>query len=186
MPITVPVVPRAPATADATAGSRRLPDAATGFASAFDANRQIQEADIGWNGWEILIETLGWQEFAPLVEAACADGRLDTGMSDLNLFRSGLAEAMALAPDDHSRVDELQCGPIGNVLMAASQGAPELAEWVDEDAFGDRIGQDDADDGWAMPPSQEQRIDPMRHVGRNDPCPCGSGKNYKKCCLVVA
>lgn len=23
----------------------------------------------------------------------------------------------------------------------------------------------------------------MRNVGRNDPCPCGSGKKYKKCCL---
>ena len=23
----------------------------------------------------------------------------------------------------------------------------------------------------------------MRQVGRNDPCPCGSGKKYKKCCL---
>ena len=23
----------------------------------------------------------------------------------------------------------------------------------------------------------------FRHVGRNDPCPCGSGKKYKKCCL---
>jgi len=22
-----------------------------------------------------------------------------------------------------------------------------------------------------------------RHVGRNEPCPCGSGKKYKKCCL---
>lgn len=22
-----------------------------------------------------------------------------------------------------------------------------------------------------------------RQVGRNDPCPCGSGKKYKKCCL---
>jgi uncharacterized protein YecA (UPF0149 family) len=22
-----------------------------------------------------------------------------------------------------------------------------------------------------------------RKVGRNDPCPCGSGKKYKKCCL---
>ena len=22
-----------------------------------------------------------------------------------------------------------------------------------------------------------------RHVGRNDPCPCGSGKKFKKCCL---
>jgi uncharacterized protein YecA (UPF0149 family) len=20
------------------------------------------------------------------------------------------------------------------------------------------------------------------HIGRNDPCPCGSGKKYKKCC----
>src|ERR1017187_9292128 len=24
----------------------------------------------------------------------------------------------------------------------------------------------------------------MSKVGRNDPCPCGSGKKYKKCCLV--
>lgn len=22
-----------------------------------------------------------------------------------------------------------------------------------------------------------------KKVGRNDPCPCGSGKKYKKCCL---
>lgn len=22
----------------------------------------------------------------------------------------------------------------------------------------------------------------MEKVGRNDPCPCGSGKKYKKCC----
>ena len=22
-----------------------------------------------------------------------------------------------------------------------------------------------------------------RHTGRNEPCPCGSGKKYKKCCL---
>ena len=23
----------------------------------------------------------------------------------------------------------------------------------------------------------------LRRVGRNDPCPCGSGKKFKKCCL---
>jgi uncharacterized protein len=28
---------------------------------------------------------------------------------------------------------------------------------------------------WGPPP-------PTRKVGRNDPCPCGSGKNYKRCC----
>jgi len=25
----------------------------------------------------------------------------------------------------------------------------------------------------------------MSNVGRNDPCPCGSGKKYKKCCMSV-
>lgn len=24
---------------------------------------------------------------------------------------------------------------------------------------------------------------PFKHTGRNDPCPCGSGKKFKKCCL---
>jgi preprotein translocase subunit SecA len=30
----------------------------------------------------------------------------------------------------------------------------------------------------------EKKPEPIRvhKVGRNDPCPCGSGKKYKKCC----
>ena len=24
---------------------------------------------------------------------------------------------------------------------------------------------------------------PQKKIGRNDPCPCGSGKKFKKCCL---
>lgn len=33
---------------------------------------------------------------------------------------------------------------------------------------------------------QEQPVMPHRKekkIGRNDPCPCGSGKKYKKCCM---
>jgi uncharacterized protein YecA (UPF0149 family) len=33
----------------------------------------------------------------------------------------------------------------------------------------------------------EQRVSPLKHaakIRRNDPCPCGSGKKYKKCCLL--
>ena len=30
---------------------------------------------------------------------------------------------------------------------------------------------------------QEPYVAPER-VGRNDPCPCGSGKKFKKCCLA--
>jgi uncharacterized protein YchJ len=28
-------------------------------------------------------------------------------------------------------------------------------------------------------------VNPHRNVGRNDPCPCGSGRKFKKCCLAA-
>ncbi|GAB6094797.1 YchJ family protein [Desulfatiferula olefinivorans] len=36
------------------------------------------------------------------------------------------------------------------------------------------------DDGDAVLPGQVIRSEPK--IGRNDPCPCNSGKKYKKCC----
>ncbi len=32
-------------------------------------------------------------------------------------------------------------------------------------------------------PAPDPGIDPNRKIGRNAPCPCGSGRKYKKCCL---
>lgn len=34
----------------------------------------------------------------------------------------------------------------------------------------------------APEPEPEERPAPARKIGRNDPCPCGSGKKFKKCC----
>ena len=34
-----------------------------------------------------------------------------------------------------------------------------------------------------MPPAQDTDAQTDFKVGRNDPCPCGSGKKYKKCCM---
>jgi uncharacterized protein len=36
------------------------------------------------------------------------------------------------------------------------------------------------------PPARGTRARAPRQVGRNDPCPCGSGKKYKKCCMDKA
>lgn len=36
-----------------------------------------------------------------------------------------------------------------------------------------------------MPRGIERRFKPLMSVGRNELCPCGSGKKYKKCCGVV-
>jgi hypothetical protein len=52
-----------------------------------------------------------------------------------------------------------------------------------EDEFYDEFGED------ALPPRGNLMDYPDTYVretpkvGRNDPCPCGSGKKYKKCCL---
>lgn len=39
-----------------------------------------------------------------------------------------------------------------------------------------------ADCGWMRGRSPLQRAVPK--IGRNAPCPCGSGKKFKRCCLI--
>jgi uncharacterized protein len=34
--------------------------------------------------------------------------------------------------------------------------------------------------------SEKPAVNPHKGVGRNDPCPCGSGKKFKKCCGAQA
>jgi preprotein translocase subunit SecA len=34
-----------------------------------------------------------------------------------------------------------------------------------------------------LPPPVEPIHKDRKDIGRNDPCPCGSGKKYKQCCL---
>jgi len=41
----------------------------------------------------------------------------------------------------------------------------------------------EVDDGIAFDEGDSPFVRPDPKVGRNDPCPCGSGKKYKKCCL---
>lgn len=43
-------------------------------------------------------------------------------------------------------------------------------------------------DWWLELPTFERvnRIADFLKTGRNEPCPCGSGKKYKKCCLPFA
>jgi preprotein translocase subunit SecA len=43
----------------------------------------------------------------------------------------------------------------------------------------------DEDNRYGLPDDESVNIEPIRtgpKIGRNQPCPCGSGKKYKKCC----
>jgi SEC-C motif-containing protein len=52
----------------------------------------------------------------------------------------------------------------------------EIATFVKED--GNWYFQD------GKPPNYGQYVRQGPKIGRNDPCPCGSGKKYKKCCAA--
>jgi len=56
--------------------------------------------------------------------------------------------------------------------------------WAEEDARGDEDVPED--DGFLFDEPGTTYVRPAEKVGRNDPCPCGSGAKYKKCCLPKA
>ena len=58
--------------------------------------------------------------------------------------------------------------------------AARQQRWAEEDAERSAVEWDGDYDETFLP---EAYIRAESKVGRNDPCPCGSGKKYKKCCL---
>ncbi len=71
-----------------------------------------------------------------------------------------------------------------NSAVSCALVTPDAAEkWIQgqdvfRDCLIDKAGQT------PRPPAMVQRVPPSTGAGRNDPCPCGSGKKYKKCCLA--
>ncbi|MHC1945912.1 DUF1186 domain-containing protein [Bradyrhizobium sp. UFLA06-06] len=134
---------------------------------AFFEDRLADDEGQAWYGWQQAIALLGLRELAPLVHSAIDDGRIP----DSPFVRSEFDDLLATAeqrPDDITRFEESYLGYIEDVVDALA--------WTDYDD-----AEDDLDTQWM--PSEPVR-NPLRHVGRNDPCPCGSGKKYKKCCLA--
>jgi hypothetical protein len=47
----------------------------------------------------------------------------------------------------------------------------------------DYVPENDVESDYGFPDPELPIVNPGPKIGRNDPCPCGSGKKYKKCCL---
>jgi len=55
-------------------------------------------------------------------------------------------------------------------------------DWVEDDLNEDYLDEDEDFDEFE-PRQVQSKTEKYPGTGRNDPCPCGSGKKYKKCCL---
>jgi hypothetical protein len=138
-----------------------------------------------WAGWAELIAQTGLRELTDLVEES---------------FRTMRIEPMFLSRTDFHRI--LNDAEAGQVM----QGVPhefepfgdlvaELGDWtIRDDWENEGVSESDVAAGWGdtgviSAVRQDVRRDvsrpasnPYRSVGRNDPCPCGSGKKFKRCC----
>lgn len=144
------------------------------FLIRFYEERPAEDGDQAWAGWLQAIALLGLRDLVPLVDNVFREDRIPEGWIDRPQFDKDLAAAER-APDDIDRFTQANLGYIEDVLVSL--------DWArgSEDVF----DEDDEDAPWTdfAYPNEPVR-NPWRHVGRNDPCPCGSGKKAKKCCLA--
>lgn len=128
-------------------------------------NLEPQAEDYVWCGWQGAIARLGLAELSPLVKKAFDRGFLDPTWLEYRHFERDLADAQA------GRFEDGRAVLFGDVVA-------ELSEWA---SFSPTPQPREPEYEW-LP--NLPLINLNRGVGRNDPCPCGSGRKFKKCCLT--
>lgn len=143
------------------------------FLVAFASRRPaVDEAPV-WRSWMQAVALLDFRDLVPMVEKAWKAGRIDRTFQEWSDFGKDLARART-AYDDERRFEHLAVGSIDDVVAELEW----TRHWETDD--GSNAGEEEA--GWEQP---TPAVNPFRNVGRNDPCPCGSGKKAKKCCLAT-
>jgi hypothetical protein len=134
-----------------------------------------------WEAWENAIAMLGLVELAPVVKQAYDRGFIDPKERTYADFERDLQQTVSGGPPpDWHRPGEFEL--FGDAVE-------ELSTWAYSDA-----DEDSDEDEWEprerippermlWSPDEGPAVNPYKGVGRNDPCPCGSGKKFKKCCL---
>jgi uncharacterized protein len=132
-----------------------------------------------WSGWVLAIGLLGLEALSGVVRQAFGRGLIDPMVMGYDHFRRDLERTLA-DPTHMAGFEYDQIGPLEDAIG-------ELSGWY---AFSDAAKRDQerratssGDARLAYADTPLPFVDPFKDVGRNDPCPCGSGKKFKKCCL---
>ncbi len=153
--------------------SGELPrDATAAFLRDCFSQLEPQKDCYVWSGWIDAVAWLGLTELKPLVQQAFLRGSIDPEWLTFKEFEEDLQYSV-----DHPDAEPLN--PDGNLTLFGDT-IEELSRW---DSFKPKPSSDEPPWGMSEAYGMPHR-DPLRKVGRNDPCPCGSGKKFKKCCLT--
>jgi preprotein translocase subunit SecA len=115
----------------------------------------------------------GWAQVDPKVEYK------REGMRTFEIMWTSIGERVT---DLIFRMEQLDPNFVGSTWKEAT-ATHEEAKSASEIAQQQQSAIDNSE-------GSDQKIEPIRNrgpkVGRNDPCPCGSGKKYKNCCMKKA
>ncbi len=138
---------------------------------------QPQRQNFVWVGWQSAIAMLDMSDLKILVKKAFDRGFIDSHVLGFDHFEQDLRRGIEhpgepLRPDDHE-------------YTLFSDTVEELSGWY---CFTEQYSKDQ--ERWRHQAeanrARSQRLEnPFKGVGRNDPCPCGSGEKFKKCCLAT-
>jgi uncharacterized protein len=144
----------------------------------YDTLRPQHESFV-WYGWTLAVALLGLEAMSGVVRQAFARGLIDPMVTNYDLFREDLGRTLAdperMAGFRHDRIAPLE-DAIGEL-----SGWYAFSDAAKQDREQRALGRNGA--GLATAATSQPVINPFKGVGRNDPCPCGSGKKFKKCCL---
>ena len=121
---------------------------------------------------------LGLSDLTILVKRAFDRGFIDGHVLGFDHFEEDLRRGIE-RPGEARRADDRDCTLFDDTIE-------ELSEWY---CFSEQYRADQ--ERWRREAevnrARSQRLEnPFKGVGRNDPCPCGNGKKFKKCCLATA
>jgi hypothetical protein len=142
------------------------------FLQRFHVEHLAPDGDMAWHAWVNAVALLGLRDMRPAVLAAVEAGAVSEDLWDPEFFETDLATAER-APADIAPFKKAYLGYIEDVVVAL-----ERFDTGDETEF-----TSPAITGYVPEADDIPVTNPWRHVGRNDPCPCGSGKKAKRCCL---
>jgi hypothetical protein len=125
-----------------------------------------------WSGWVDAVAWLGLTELKPLVRQAFLRGSIDPTWLAFKDFEEDLQYTV-----DHPEAEPLHAD--GNPTLFGETVA-EMSGWA---CFEPKALRDETSAWRLLDSLGTPHREPLRKVGRNDPCPCGSGKKFKKCCL---
>ena len=136
----------------------------------------LEIVDTAWKDHLLVMDRL--RSSVGLVSYAQVDPKVEYKREGMKLFEQMWIAIGERVTDLVYRMEQLDEGFVGSTWVETSarhDAAPGTSDIADQQQAAINASQG------------EMKIEPIRNrgerIGRNDPCPCGSGKKYKQCCM---